>query len=204
MCGRTCLVGAQAPVLILLPTVPEVSPPTVSWWEAGTPGTWPGLGGSELPFCFPLCLCCLVSHTVHVFVFCPRAPLRSGMPEGAQQERSPWRKGAWGMFHPPSCGSSILGGFCTLLGRGRLIKVGLLSRVATPIMSPYYFAFLFFPVSSSSAPWDHLRNKLPTPKFLSQVMLLGEPKLRKHSFFLSAFRTFFTYSFFKFGWKVVW
>lgn len=88
---------------------------------------------------------------------------------------------------------------------GDLIKEGVLSRVATPIMTPYYFAFLFFPVSSSSVLWDHLRNKLPTPTFLSQVMLLEEPKLRKHRFyFLSAFRTLFTYSFFKSGWKFVW
>lgn len=118
----------------------EVSPPTVSWWKAGSPGTWTGLGGSELAFIFILCL---VSHIVHVFVFCPRAPQRSGMPEGAQQERTPWGKRTWGMFHPPSCGSSILGGFCMLLGD--LIKVGLLSRVTTPIMTPYYFAFLFSP-----------------------------------------------------------
>lgn len=40
-----------------------------------------------------------------------------------------------------------------------------------------------FPVSFSSAPWDHLRNKLPVPKFLSQVMLLGGTQTKETFFF---------------------
>ena len=185
--------GTQAPVSVLLPAVSAVSLPTASLSPGRQAHMGPvlrcslspvilalaGLGSSEPALFHFLPTLSGFTH-IYVFVYCPRALLRSGMPEGAQQVH-PWGRGAWGIFHHPSRGKSILGGFCTLLGKAHGNGPGVHSG------NPHYRPFfcLYCPVSSYSAPWNHLRSELPSPKFLLQVMLLGEPKLRKPFFFNS-------------------
>lgn len=189
VCGRTCLVGTQAPVLFLLLTVPEGSLPLGLGGRQAHLG--PGLGWvvqSWLSVSLSACAAWFQTWFMSLF----SAP---GLPWGQGCLRELSKSDPQGGRERGECSVLIPVGAQlwedSVRFWERLIKVGLLSRVATLIVNPYYFVFLFFPLPSTVLPGITLETT-PYTQILISGYAFGGTQTKETVFF----SLFFFFSFF--------